>query len=124
MKLITFESSRGPRAARVDGDSFLDTYENIAGSDPLDPCDPDPECAACLNTQEPTGDGTNNYLETIDTTATQTSGSTPGASPATSTTPTPVATPEPSFWQIPGFEALFAVAGLLSVAYLLQRRRR
>ncbi|MGB2841408.1 MAG: PGF-CTERM sorting domain-containing protein [Halobacteriota archaeon] len=39
-------------------------------------------------------------------------------------TPTipPVATPTPE--PTPGFEAVFAIAGLLAVAYLVQRKRR
>ncbi|MDI9609837.1 MAG: pectin acetylesterase-family hydrolase [Archaeoglobales archaeon] len=36
------------------------------------------------------------------------------------TTPPPTTTPAPGF--IPGFEALFAIAGLLAVAYLLRRK--
>ena len=46
----------------------------------------------------------------------------PSHSPAVSPTPTPevtpVATPTP-----PGFEAIFAIAGILAVAYLVLRKR-
>jgi PGF-CTERM protein len=53
------------------------------------------------------------------------------APPTEKTTPTPTAppspeekptsTPKPS---VPGFEAVFAIIGMLSIAYILQRRRR
>jgi len=40
-------------------------------------------------------------------------------------TPTVTVTPSPARkWGIPGFEGIFAVAGLLAVAYLVMRRRR
>ncbi|HDS46281.1 MAG TPA: hypothetical protein ENN68_09430 [Methanomicrobia archaeon] len=31
-----------------DGDGYSDHYERLTGSDPNDPCDPDPTCSACL----------------------------------------------------------------------------
>ena len=43
----------------------------------------------------------------------------PTAEPAAEPTAEPTATPEP-----PGFEAVFAIAGLLSIAYLVLRRRK
>ena len=43
----------------------------------------------------------------------------PSASPAPSPSPTPPSTPGE-----PGFEAVFAIAGLLAVAYLVRRRRK
>ena len=47
---------------------------------------------------------------------------TPTVTPATPTPrPTPTPTPKPG---IPGFKAMFAIAGLLAVAYLVLRRRR
>jgi len=39
-------------------------------------------------------------------------------------TPTPEPTPTPTPTPTPGFEAVFAIAGLLAVAYLVQRKRR
>lgn len=74
----------------TDGDGYMDIQEMLAGTDKDDPCDPDPECAACL-----------------------------ALKPAVTPTPTP--TPKP--W-IPGFEAVFAIAGLLAVAYLVVRRKK
>ncbi len=41
--------------------------------------------------------------------------------PTTQTTPTPVSSPTPVKPWIPGFEAIFAIAGVLAVAYLLRR---
>jgi PGF-CTERM protein len=55
--------------------------------------------------------------------ATPTLEGTPGVTPAI----TPAATPTPSPTKkplIPGFEGIFAIAGLLAVAYLVMRRRR
>ena len=48
---------------------------------------------------------------------------TPPVSPVAPTTPTPTPTPSPSPTP-PGFEAIFAVAGLLAIAYLVLRRRK
>jgi len=41
---------------------------------------------------------------------------------ATATTAAVTTTPAKPWWAIPGFEAVFAIAGLLGVAYLLRRR--
>ena len=46
---------------------------------------------------------------------------TPAVSPSPAETPSPSPTPKPL---IPGFEAVFAIASLLSVAYLVLRRKR
>jgi len=55
--------------------------------------------------------------------ATPTPEGTPGVTPAITpgATPTPSPTPKPL---IPGFEAVFAIAGLLAVAYLVMWRRK
>ncbi|MGB7533163.1 MAG: PQQ-binding-like beta-propeller repeat protein [Halobacteriota archaeon] len=94
-----------------DGDGYLDIVERLMGTDPNDPCDPDPECAACLASKPTTP------TPTLEPTATQT----PTIPPATEvpTTPTPSPTPKQ-----PGFEVVFAIAGLLAVAYLVLRRRK
>jgi len=56
---------------------------------------------------------------------------TPGVTPTPTATPTAEVTPEVTAtatpagrWGIPGFEVIFAIAGLLAVAYLVKRRRR
>ena len=94
-----------------DGDGYSDIQEMLAGTDKDDPCDPNPECAACL---------------AIKPAATPTPKPTPAVTPTPTipptvapTTPTPTPTPEE-----PGFEAIFAIAGLLAVAYLVLRRKR
>ena len=57
-------------------------------------------------------------------TATTTSIPSPTPSPVTPT-PSPSPSPTPSQrWIIPGFDAVFAIAGLLAVAYLVLRKRR
>ena len=43
----------------------------------------------------------------------------PTAVPTAAPTAEPTATPEP-----PGFEAVFAIAGMLAIAYLVLRRRK
>ena len=48
---------------------------------------------------------------------------TPTVSPVVTPSPTPTPTPTPSPTP-PGFEAIFAVAGLLAVAYFVLRRRK
>ena len=55
-------------------------------------------------------------------TPTPTPSPSPAASPVAPTTPTPTPSPSPS--PTPGFEAIFAVAGLLTIAYLVLRRRK
>jgi len=54
-------------------------------------------------------------------TATPTETIPPTATPAATPTATPAATPTPT---PPGFEAVFAIAGLLAIAYLVLRRRK
>ncbi|MBA7532522.1 hypothetical protein ES705_24748 [subsurface metagenome] len=45
----------------------------------------------------------------------------PSLTPTATVTPTPG--PTPKLW-IPGFEAVFAIAGLLAVAYVVLRRKK
>lgn len=56
---------------------------------------------------------------TITPTPTPTPSPSPSPSPTPTVAPTPTPTPEED---VPGFEAVFAIAGLLAVAYLLRRR--
>jgi len=63
-------------------------------------------------------------------TPTPTATATPAPTPTVTPTATPMATPTPTptptpklWWRIPGFEAVFAIIGLLAVAYLLRRRQ-
>lgn len=64
-----------------DGDGISDTAEILAGTDPNDPCDPNPECAACLALKPAA-------------TPTPTPAVTP--TPTATPVPTPVATPTPT----------------------------
>jgi len=101
-----------------DGDGYSDINEMLAGTDPNDPCDPNPECAACLATRPPTP--TPSPIPTPAPTPKPEAAPAPTPSP----TPTPVATPAPTPpGKIPSFEAIFAILGLLAVAYLLKKKR-
>ena len=94
----------------TDGDGYTDVQEMLADTDENDPCDPDPECAACIASKPAA-------------TPTPTPTPTPTVTP-TPTIPPVVTTPTPTPTEEPGFEAVFAIAGLLAVAYLVLRRKR
>jgi len=103
----------GPRD--TDGDGITDIEEMLQGTDPKDPCDPNPECAACKALMPATPAPTT--APVVSPTPKPTVKPTPVPTPAPAT-PTP--TPKP----IPGYEVGFMIAGLLAVAYLVQRKRR
>jgi hypothetical protein len=68
-----------------DGDGYSDHYERLTGSNPYNPCDPDPNCSACWAPQE----------ELLPVVATPSAS--PRSTPVPSRTPsTPVPTIEPA----------------------------
>ena len=100
-----------------DGDGITDIEEMLQGTDPKDPCDPNPECAACKALMPATP---------APTIAPVTS---PTPKPTVKPTPVPTpapATPTPTPKSIPGYEALFTIASLIAIAvvYVVQRKRR
>jgi len=111
----TYRRGGGGAPRDTDGDGYSDVQEMLAGTDKDDPCDPNAECAACI---------------ALKPAATPTAAPTaaPTAKPTTPPAPTPEPTVEPTAeptpTEEPGFEAVFAIAGLLAVAYLALRRKR
>ena len=96
-----------------DGDGYMDPVERLMGYDPYDPCDPDPDCEACL------------ALKSTPAATPKTRGLTSTPTPTvTPTVPPPAATPEPATPEETGFEAIFVISGLLAVAYFVLRRKR
>jgi len=108
--------SSGP--SDTDGDGYGDIDEIINGTDPYDPCDPNPTCVACLASIG----GKILPKPAVKPQATQKLVPTPESVPMSKPAPMPV--PEPEKPGIPGFEAIFTVAGLLAVAYLMRRRKK
>jgi PGF-CTERM protein len=110
--------SSGP--CDTDGDGYGDIDEIINGTDPYDPCDPDPTCIACLASRG----GRVLPKPAVKPQATQKLVPTPEPAPTSKPAPVPTPVPEPEKPGIPGFEAVFAVAGLLAVAYLMRRKKK
>jgi cell division septation protein DedD len=101
-----------------DGDGYTDIQEMLAETDPNNPCDPDPECAACLAVRPATP------TPAPVVTPTPTPAVTPTVPPSVPTpTPTPTPTPPPTvipwFWII---IAIVAAAIIVSVIYVLRQK--
>ncbi len=108
--------SSGP--CDTDGDGYGDIDEIIMGTDPYDPCDPDPTCIACLASIA----GRILPKPAVEPQATPKLVPTPEPVPTSRPAPTPV--PEPEKPVISGFETVFAVVGLLAVVYLIRIKKK
>jgi len=102
----------------TDGDGYTDIQEMLAGTDKTNPCDPDPESAACLAVRPATP------TPAPVVTPTPTPAVTPTVPPSVPTpTPTPTPTPPPTvipwFWII---IAIVAAAIIVSVIYVLRQK--
>jgi hypothetical protein len=103
----------------TDRDGFSDVNEMLAGTDEKDPCDPNPESAACLAIRPPTPTPTPTPIPTA----------TPTPRPPT---PTPTATPTPTPTPAPGpviplyvISLVIIVAVVIIVgAYWMLRRKK
>jgi len=101
----------------TDGDGITDIEEMLQGTDPKDPCDPNPECAACKALMPATPAPTTAPIVS------------PTPKPTVKPTPVPTpapATPTPTPKSIPGYEALFTIASLIAIAvvYAVVRRKK
>jgi len=102
-ELLTYQTD--PNKADTDGGGVNDGEEVARGSNPLDPADDIPPTPTPTPTPTPK----------------PTVMPTPTPTPTPTATPTPTPTPTP---EEPGFEAIFAIAGLLTIAYVVLRRKK
>jgi len=100
-----------------DGDGYSDSYEIRMGTDPYDPMSyPGAPTPKVTPTPSPSPSPTPTPTPILTPTPP------PPGTPMPTPTPTPTPSPSPSPTP-PGFEAIFAVACLLAIAYLALRRR-
>jgi len=96
-----------------DGDGYGDVDEMLAGTDWKDPCDPNPDCAACLALRPPNPTPTPKPTPTPVVTSTI---------PPTVTTPTP--TPVPPFPVIPMYVIIVIVVAVIIIVAVVPRKKR
>ena len=101
-----------------DGDGYCDSYEIRMGTDPYDRWDyPGASPTPMTVTPSPSPSPSPTPTPSPSPTPTPTLPGTPTPTPTPTLTPSPSPTP-------PGFEAIFAIACLLSLAYIAMRRRK
>ena len=114
----TYRHAPGGVTVDSDGDGYSDSYEIRMGTDPHDPKSyPGAPTPKVTPTPSPSPSPTPTPTPIL--TPTPPLPGTPTPTPTLTPTPSPSPSPTP-----PGFEAIFAVAGLLAIAYLVLRRRK
>ena len=83
----------GGGAYDTDGDGYCDIEEQIMGTDPEDPCDPDVNCTACTGSILPEATAAPSPSPTVKPAPTPVPSTTPAPKPTA--TPAPSATPKP-----------------------------
>ena len=107
----------GSATVDSDGDGYSDSYEIRMGTDPHDPKSYPGAPTPVTPTPSPSPSPTPTPTPIL--TPTPTLPGTPTPTPTSTPIPSPSPSPTP-----PGFEAIFAVACLLAIAYLVLRRRK
>ena len=99
-----------------DGDGVFDIVEKIKGTDPYDPCDPNPECAACKALMPTTPAPT--------TTPVVSPTPKPTVKPTPVPTPTPPFSKEPNLWDslkdfiISHWQYMVAIAAIVAIVVI------